>query len=644
MLKKKKPFLLLTLGAAVLLIGGGVTAYLLLGQRNPFLKDAPVGSQLVPQDALLTASISTDSEQWQQLQKYGTPETRAVLNEQLTQMRDALLTANGYNYEQDIKPWLGKTAMIAYFASGAPAAATGRSYLPDLIVLPIENPTQAKQLLEKAKSQKATHFVERTYKGVQIRETQKSNSQNYSAAVLGRFFVVSNNPKTTDRVIDTYKGAASVAATPGYTEKLSKINASKPFAQLYLNVPVFSAAAAANSTQSLSPDKLAAGQQRQGVATTVTLEPEGMRFQGISWLKPKSTQTYEVENTTSRLSRRLPADTLLMLSGGNLARLWQDYAQGAESNPLTPIPPANISEGLKATLGLDFEEDLLPWMGSEFSLALIPTSPQAPTLPGNQQPTQLGAGVVLMVQASDRSLAEKSLQQLDEVMATRYRFQVEKTELGGQPVISWTSPLGGVNATHGWLEGNVVFLTLGAPIAGAIVPQPKATLIQTPLFQQAVPTKPNPNNGQFFLDVDRTINSSTLNLAQLLPPEQKMLAKAIRALGGTVAISDKRSIRFDLFVHLKTVLTPSASPDTERSVSPPSSPSVPQTPQSSPSVPQTPQTPQSSPPVPQTPQTPQSSPSVPQTPQTPQISQTPQSSPSAPQTPQTPQTPISPSP
>lgn len=634
MLKKKKPFLLLTLGAAVLLIGGGVTAYLLLRQRNPFLRDAPVGSQLVPQDALLTASISTDSEQWQQLQKYGTPETRAVLDEQLTQMRDALLTANGYNYEQDIKPWLGKTAMIAYFASGAPAAATGRSYLPDLIVLPIENPTQAKQLLEKAKSQKATHFVERTYKGVQIRETQKSNTQNYSAAVLGRFFVVTNNPKTTDRVIDTYKGAASVAATPGYTEKLSQINASKPFAQLYLNVPVFSAVAAANSTQSLSPDKIAAGQQRQGVATTVTLEPEGMRFQGISWLKPKSTQTYEVENTTSRLPRRLPADTLLMLSGGNLARLWQDYTKGAESNQLTPIPPANISEGLKATLGLDFEEDLLPWMGSEFSFALIPASLQAPTLPGNQQFTQLGAGVVLMVQASDRSLAEKSLQQLDEVMATRYRFQVEKTELGGQPVISWTSPLGGVSATHGWLEGNVVFLTLGAPIAGAIVPQPQATLTQTPLFQQAVPTKPNPNNGQFFLDVERTINSSTLNLAQLLPPEQKILAKAIRALGLTVAISDKRSIRFDLFVHLKTALTPSASPDTERSVSPPSSPSVPQTPQ-------TPQTPQNSPSVPQTPQnpqTPQISPSVPQPPPTSQTPQ-PQNSYSAPQNSQTPTNP-----
>jgi hypothetical protein len=583
MLKKNKPFLLL--GAAVVLIGGGAAAYWLLGQRNFFRGDGPVGSQLVPQDALVTASISTDSAQWQQFQEYGTPETRAALDQQLTQLQDSLLTANGYNYEQDIKPWLGKTVMIAYLASGTSTAGTGQVAPtgmpfvkpPDLIVLPIENPTQAQQLLEKTKSQKATQFIERTYKGVQIRETQKSNAQNYSAAVLDRFLVVTNNPKTTDRVIDTYKGAASVATTPGYKEELGKIYASNPFAQLYLNVPVFSAAAAANSTRSLSVDKLAAGQQRQGVAATVTLEPEGMRFRGVSWLKPNSSQKYEVENTTSRLPRRLPADTLLMMSGGNLARIWQDYAKGAESNPLTPIPPANLSAGLKATLNLDLEEDLLPWMAGEFSLALVPASPAALTLPENQQSTQLGAGVVLMVEASDRALAEKSLKQLDEVMASRYRFQVQQTNVGGQPVVNWTSELGGLNASHGWLDGNVVFLTLGAPITDAIVPQPQSPLNQSPLFQQAVPTKPNPNNGQFFLDVERTINGGTLNLPQLLPPEQKMLARAIRAIGATGAISDERSTRFDLFVQLKKSLTPSTAPTTEPSMSPSISPSVPQT-------------------------------------------------------------------
>lgn len=575
MLKKKRTTLLLTLGAAIL-VGGSIAAYFLLMQPNIFLGNTPAGAQLIPQEALVTASISTDSEQWQQLQKYGTPETQGALDSQLKQLQENLATANGYNYEQDIKPWLGKTVMIAYLPSGAgtaQASATAAPFVkqPDLMVLPIAKPVEAKQVLEKAKLNQANQLVERTYKGIQIRETKKSNAPNYSVTVLDKFLVVTNNPKITERVIDVYKGAASVAAIPGYSQKMGKVNASHPFAQLFLNGPVFSAAIAANSKRALSPEQLAATQQRQGVAATVTLEPAGMRFRGISWLKPNSTQKYTGGNTTSRLARRLPGDTLVMFSGGNLAQLWQDYAQKTDSNSPTAISPNNLSTGVKTALGLDLEQDLLPWMGSEFTIALIPASPEALTSPGNQQSVQLGAGVVLMVEASDRSRAEKTLQQLDQIMASRYQFQVEKTQIKGQPVINWISPLGGLNASHGWLEGNVVFLTLGAPITGEIVPQAKAPLSETQLFQETVPTKPNPNNGQFFLDVERTINSGTLNLPQLLPQEQKMLAKGMRSIGVTAAINDERSIRFDLFLQMKTI-TPSPQPSVSPSISPTGSP------------------------------------------------------------------------
>ncbi len=659
MLKKNKRFLLLSSSAAVLLIGSSVAAYWLLVQRKPVLGDAPLGSQLVPQDALLTASISTDSAQWQQLQMYGTPETKAALEKQLNQLRDNLLATSGYNYEQDIRPWLGKTAMIAYMGSRVPTTGAtpgqvsllGKSFLPDLIVLPMANPAQARQLLEKTKSQKATQFFERTYKGIQIRETLKSNSQNYSVAVLGRFLVVTGNPKITERVIDTYKGGSSAAATPRYLEALPEINASNRFAQLYLNVPVLASALAANSGRSLSPEKIAAAQQMQGVAATVTLEPQGMRFLGISWLKPNSSQKYKVENTVTRLPRRLPVDTLLMVCGGNLAQLWEAYARGAQSNPLLPIAPENLNAGARAMLGLDFENDLLSWMGGEFSLALIPASPEALRLPENLQAPPLGAGLVLMVEASDRTRAEATLKRLDGVMASRYGFQVENTKLGSQPVVSWISPFGGLSAAHGWLEGNVVFLTLGAPIAGAFLPEPQVALLQSPLFQQAVPTKPNPSNGQFFLNVDSTINNGNLTLPQLLSPEQRRLVKAIRAIGFTGAIKDKRSTRFDLFVQLKTAVIPSPTPIPEISPQAPGNPSgtqTQQTPSSSPSGTQTPQTPSSSPSLPQTPQKSSSSPSLPQTPQTPSSSpsrtQTPQTPSSSPSLPQTPQTPLRPSP
>jgi len=563
--KKNQLPLLLAVGIAVLLISGGVAAYFLV-QRHLLQGRATMSAQLVPEDALLTASISTDTKQWQKLHNYGTPETKAALKKQLTKLKDRLLKANGYNYEEDIQPWLGETVMIAYLASGTPTAEEDTEQetpteiplltQPDLIVLPIENPVQAKQLLGKANSKK--QLVERTYKGIQIRETKKNKSQQFSAAVLGRFLVVTRHPQTTEQVIDTYTGEPSVAATAGYTKALSQIKTSKSFAQLYLNMPVFSATAAANSGRSLSPENLAAAEQKQGMATTVILESEGIRFRSVSWLKPDSIFSHRVENRNSNLVKRLPADTLLMLSGGNLEQSWRNYLQAAESNLLTPIPPETLTEGLQGTLDLDWEKDLLPWIGGEFLLAIVPASEDRLALPDNSQFPELGAGVVLMVLSRNRFLAEKSFQQLDEVMATRYEFLVEETELEGKPIVQWKSPLGGISATHGWLQNDVAFLTFGAPITSSFFPQPEALLTQTPLFQSVVPTKPNPNNGQFFLNFERTINKSNLNLPEL-PSKQQALAQAINAIGVTAAVSDERTTRFDIFVELKTAVTPSNS-------------------------------------------------------------------------------------
>ena len=574
-MKKNQLSLLAASGVAVFLISSGIAAYFLL-QRYLLRERAVMSAQLVPEDALVTASISTDIEQWQKLQKYGTPETKAALKQQLTQLQDTFLKANGYSYEEDIQPWLGETVMIAYLGAGTPTVQeedkedteeelpTEIPFIkqPDIIVLPIENPVQAKLLLDKANSKR--QFIDRTYKGIPIRETKKNQSQQFSAAVVGRFLVVTKNPYITELVIDTYTGEPSVAATPGYTKALSQVQASKPFAQLYLNMPAFSATVAANSGRSLSPENLAAAEQKQGIVTKVLLESEGISFRSISWLKPDSTSSHRVENRNSSLVKLLPADTLLMLSGGNLEQLWRNYLQGAESNLLTPIPPETLTEGLQGTLDLDWEKDLLPWMGGEFLLAIVPASDEVLAIPDNQQLPQLGAGVVVMVLSRNRSLAEKSFQQLDEVMANRYQFIVEETELEGKPIVRWTSPLGGISASHGWLGDDVAFLTFGAPITSSFFPQPEALLTQTPIFQKVVPTQPNPNNGQFFLNFERTVNSSNLNIPKL-PSKQQVLIQAINGIGVTAAISDERTTRFDIFVQLKTVATPSASPKPKQS-------------------------------------------------------------------------------
>lgn len=563
MLRKNKLFLRVALALIVILMGGSVIAYSLFVQHNLWLTKAPSGTNLVPQDTLITAVVSTDSGKWRQLNRYGTPNTLAAFVRQLAQLEESLLTENGYDYEDDIQPWLGETVMIAYRgeSTSAPETESEQTFpvtlpfikLPDIIVLPIDNPAQAKAILAKTKTQKVTQFAERSYRGVQIRETQKPNRQNYSVTVVERFVVITSNPQTMDEVIDTYKGVTSVASTPGYVEALTKINTPQVFAQLYLNLPTFTATAATNSARSLSPEQLAQRQPLQGLVTSISLESDGIRFRGMSWLKPNSQNAYPIENTSSRLPRRLPANTRFMLSGSNLAQLWKSYAQNASSNPLIPIPAANLSAGIQTTLGVDVQEDLLPWMAGEWVIALIPATEELLVPPENQSPPMLGAGITVMILSSDRAATEQAFLQLDQVMETRYQLIVEKTQLNSQPVVRWTSPLGGITATHGWLEGNIAFLTFGAPIADAILPQPQAPLTQTPLFQQIVPTKPRPHNGQVYIEVERLLNRDNLNLPQL-PSQLDEMMQAIRAIGLTTAGEDQRNTRFDLFVKLKTML------------------------------------------------------------------------------------------
>ena len=549
MTKKNKSTLLLTLGTAGLLIGGGAATYWILNQRDGLLGNMPVGANIIPQDALLSLSVSTDLDQWQQVREFGTPPIQAELNKNLTQLRDRFLTASGYNYQQDIQPWIGDEVTIALLSPGTSSATASDKQQSVVMVLPIENQAAALQVLEKPKSLKQGKWIDRKYKGVQIRETQGLPSQNYSAAILDqRFLVITDSPKATERAVDAYIGGASLAKTVGYTEALGKIKATERFAQLSVNVPA--AAPAVAHPGQIAPQGLAQLQQNQGLATTITLEPEGVRFKSIAWLKPDSQRVHVVENKAGKMQSRLPAQTLMMISGGNLQQLWQDYVQGVQSNPLTPIPPEKLRAGVKSLTGLDLDRDLLSWMGSEFSLSVIPADPQK----GDSRDFALS--LVFLVKASSssadaenvRTSAEKSLQQLDEVMKSKYQFQLQNAEVKGQPVVNWVAPYGALTATHGWLDEDVAFLTLGAPIADTIMPKPATTLASTEQFQKTVPSELSPNNGQFFLNVDSTVKA--LPLPQFFPG-QKTLVEAMRSIGVTAAVSDERSIRYDIFVALK---------------------------------------------------------------------------------------------
>ncbi|MEH2156207.1 DUF3352 domain-containing protein [Nostoc sp.] len=572
MKKNKKPSLVLTLSAAGLLIGVGSAAYWLLVQRQLSSSDLLVGANIIPGDALFAVSLTTDPQQWQKLRGFGTKETQAELDKNLVQLRDRFLTNNGYDFQKDIAPWVSDDVTIAILAPGTGSKAAPKPVTTNedtasdqqsmVMVLPVKNPEIAKRILAQPKTLKQGKWVDRTYQGIAIKQSEGQAGENFSAALLdGRFLVITDSPKATERAIDAYKNKTSLATTGGFAENFPKIANFQPFAQFYVNVPTAAKIAAASPNRPLPAQVLTQLQNNQGLAGTMTLEPEGIRFKGVSWLNPNSQRVLAVENKAGQMQSRVPAETLMMLSGGNLQRLWGDYVLTSQANPLSPIAPEKLRGGVKSLINLDLDKDLLSWMKGEFSLSLIPSTAKAGS------PDDFRAGLVFMVQASDayggqslRNSAEASLKQLDDVMRNQYQFQVQPGKVADQPVVNWVSPYGTLTATHGWLDGDVAFLVVGAPIADKIIPKPNNTLASTIPFQQTVPTEPNPTNGQFFLDVERTVKNFPL---PTLIPNQQTLLDATRSIGMTSAVSDSRSNRYDIFIALKKVRNSTALPSPE---------------------------------------------------------------------------------
>lgn len=530
---------LLAVGAATLIVVGGGVAYWLFSRRSEVKTQA--GAKIVPQDAVMTVSVSTNSRQWQQLQQYGTPESKKLWRARLAQLNQ-ILTDMGYNYQKDIQPWIADEATIAFlpFPELKPDAPPLQPGQPQsaVIVLPVAHRNAARKLWEKSASSQP--WKERKYKGVTIRELQK-DKLTYGVISIGRSIVVTNSSQAAERTIDAYQGGQTIGSTAGYTNAWESLESPRSFARAYFNIPTAMRVISNNADRPVDPEVLKKVEY-QGVATAVSLESEGILFRNISWLKPKSDRVFLLENPSKNLSDRFPEDTVAMVSGDNLEQLWKDYLQGSQSNPLAPIDPDWLRRALSSTVDLDLEKDVLPWMNKGFGLAIVQAKKDA----GKNFP----GGVVFMMETGDRARAERVFEKLDTTVKEKYRFQIEETQIRKSPLVNWKTQLPGLVVNRGWLNDNVAFFSVGAPIADTFFPKTSTALVGSRPFKSAMPLELQPNNGHFFLDLDRTVNTKNFSFLQL-PPNQKAFIGAMQSIGVTGAIQDERSSRYDVFVRIR---------------------------------------------------------------------------------------------
>ncbi len=551
MLKNRKLLLLITLGGGIALTVGAIFGYWLSGQQQ-VAAELPVGSEVLPQEAMMTLSFTTDLQQWRRLRAMGNEQSRAVLDAKLVEWRDRLLTANGYNFSRDVQPWVGSEATVALFSapiatggSSAPGAAPSEQRAA--VVLPIANPEVAQQVIGDRPS--PAQVKEQTYKGVVIRELVGENREDYATVVLdGRFVVMTTDVEIAARIIDTYRGGSSLRDTAGYGTAFVQTALPQPFLRVYVNAPVAKAAATGNGTQTIPLLALTPLQNNQGLAATVGLEEKAIRVRGTSWLPNNSPVRYSGNPVDMRLPSLLPLETPLMVAGTNLQQQWQAFSQANPPQSADPFSPGSFQGSIQSLTDLNLEQDFLAWMNGEFSIAVVPLPK-----PTSDQKT----GLVLLASTSDRPAAERTFQQLDEVMRSRYQYQINPVQVNGRPTINWVSPFGSLNISHGWLDDQTMFLGMGSSVAEAIA-RPGSSLSTNSLLRVSSPR--TPMNGQFWLNLEQLRNSGDAFPLPRLPADADAVVGAIRQISLDSGVVGDRGSRFDIRVTLQQSGVPNPLP------------------------------------------------------------------------------------
>jgi hypothetical protein len=553
--RSRLPFLALA-GVGLLAVAGGI-AYLVLERSNP-QGAIPLGANLIPQDALSTVSVTTDSRKWLALEQMGNAEAKKLIADTKTEWQQKFLTDRGLDYSRDIQPWVGAQITLAQLPITAAtiADATTREE-PKIWVLPIDKFDLAQQSVNRW-----GNLERRTYKDLEIRQTAANAAHPYGVVILDQKWVVlASVPAALDVVIDTYKGQPSLLQQPRYTQALAQIAASgQPFAQFYLNMaatkppsqPGASPSAspspeASPASPSPSPSVAVPATDLQGFAANLDVNENDRRltFRSVSWHKQDLPAGMVAENRSQRLAELLPANTIALYTGSNFQQFWRSYNQGGKPEDTSPFAPGQIRDLLRDSAGLNFDQDLLPWMNGEFGAALLP-GPK-PTNPNLAQ----GSGLVLLAQTNDRGKAEKAMKQLDMVVQQKQQWLVTPVQVSNQKFTVWQVPPANVISHHGWLENNLLFMTMGSPVVTGFVPRPKDTLNRAALFQNVMRSDLQPHSGQIYLDMPQVLRVMDTN-AQLpkLGADLRRYAQVMNGVGITSAARNNWSTRYDILVEL----------------------------------------------------------------------------------------------
>jgi hypothetical protein len=528
-----KKLLLPVLGAIA--VAGGGLAYYQFNQPQSALDPQALASA-VPDEAVAAAFISTNAQTWSQLEQFGTPEARQLVQQNLETLQHQALAGTSLTYEKDLKPWVGN-AMIALLPAQKQAPNA-------LIVVGIRSKKAAWEFANKLNSESKVKSTESDYKGVQISSFPGDKLATHTAVVKD-FVVLSSERQVVERAIDTLKGEPSFAQKADVQAFLRQpVTGQATIARFY--VPDYTKAIqaslqGASKSAQFTPEMLEQLQRVTTITGDLGVEREGLRFKAISNLNAQFANA-PYSPVAGTIVGQFPSETLGLVSGAGLNRTWSQVLE--QSNSLSKLQLAvGMMRQYTKFVGLDLDRDVFGWMDGEFAIGLLPSDQGVLAA--------LGFGGAMILDTSDRPTAENMFSKLD-LLARTSAIQVEQRQMNGKTVTEWRSPQGTV-LTHGWLDQDSVFVALGD--AAEKLMTPKQALNTSENFQTLTASLPKQNLGYVYVDVEKSLSlmQRPLFVSQqaAMPPETRALLESVRGIGLTTTQPTPTRFEAEMLLSLK---------------------------------------------------------------------------------------------
>ncbi|ELR96803.1 DUF3352 domain-containing protein [Gloeocapsa sp. PCC 73106] len=494
-----------SLMGGLLLAGSASAGYFYLRGDLPWQNfDLYSATQVIPQETVLIAHVSTEEKLWSQLSNMGNPEAQAVIKRSL----------NLPETEQ-IRSWLGGVTFALVSLNN------GETEI--LIVAGIKDKIKAWEY-----QQKLSKLEELEYEKVKIYQVNTEDYGQVYFAILDNYLVGGPKAEVVKRAIDSYQEGLSFQDREGLKASLSEVKLKNVLAQVYIHDLVDWR----QTGENLSSDLEKIGSFNGAIG----LNDQGLHLQSFVKHEPQSV-TQLPSPPDKKILASLPADTWFLIHGNNLSYGWQNVVAQAQTFPEAQQAVDLIRDSF-AQFSIDVDREVFGWMDQDYAIALTTT---------NKGFQNFNIGGIILIQMSDPQTAQTSLDKFSTLAQDTGFISLKETEINRKKITQWNSfnqPL----VSHSWIDKNSLALTIGLPFQTVTEIKPAHSLLQNETYKQRVATLPDSGFGYFYLDMQPVIAQlDSYNTS--VDADTRAILTSIEGMVGTTS-GDKTSTKSDLIIFI----------------------------------------------------------------------------------------------